>query len=132
MITKRAVEHMLALSGKSDDPLNLILCSPGGPVELEDMLHNMIKLIKPKVRCIGSGWVASSGALIFIGAALKNRYCLPNTRFLLHQPSGGFGGQACDMKIQAEQGQARGNLGAIYKNSSKSRQSHSNFTKIHG
>jgi len=63
----------------------------------------MIKFIKPKVRTIGSGWVASAGALIFVGAAKENRYCLPNTRFLLHQPSGGIGGQVTDMMIQAEQ-----------------------------
>jgi ATP-dependent Clp protease protease subunit len=103
MSAKRAVEHMLALSEKSDDPINLIISSPGGHVESGDMLHNMVKFIKPKVRCIGSGCGASAGALIFIGAALKNCYCLPNTRFLLHQPSGGIGGQASDMKIQTEQ-----------------------------
>jgi len=67
------------------------------------MVHDMIKFIKPKVRTIGSGWVASAGALIFVGAAKENRYCLPNTRFLLHQPSGGIGGQVTDMMIQAEQ-----------------------------
>ena len=101
MSAKRAVEHMLALSEKSDDPINLIISSPGGHVEAGNMLHDMVKFIKPKVRCIGSGWGAS--ALIFIGAALKNCYCLPNMRFLLHQLSGGIGGQASDMKIQAEQ-----------------------------
>ena len=63
----------------------------------------MVKFVKPKVRCIGSGWGASAGALSFIGAALKNCSRLPNTRFLLRQPSGGIGGQARDMKIQAEQ-----------------------------
>ena len=103
MSAKGAVERMRALSEKSDDPINLIISSPGGHVESGDMLHDMIKFIKPKVRCIGSGWGASAGALIFIGASLKNRYCLPNMRFLLHQPSGGIGGQASHMKIQAEQ-----------------------------
>ena len=101
MSAKKAVEHMRALSEKSDDPINLIISSPGGHVDSGDMLHDMIKFINPKMRCIGSGWGAS--ALSFIGAALKNCYCLPNIRFLLHQPSGGIGGQASDMKIQAEQ-----------------------------
>merc|ERR1711916_264097 len=59
--------------------------------------------IRPKVRTIGSGWVASAGALIFVGAEKENRYCLPNTRFLLHQPSGGIGGQVSDIQIQANQ-----------------------------
>ena len=47
--------------------------------------------------------MASAGALIYVGVQKENRYCLPNTRFLLHQPSGGIGGQASDMEIQAEQ-----------------------------
>ncbi|MCB1458000.1 MAG: ATP-dependent Clp protease proteolytic subunit, partial [Nitratireductor sp.] len=55
------------------------------------------------VRTIGSGWVASAGALIFVGAKKENRFCLPNTRFLLHQPSGGVGGSASDIEIQAGQ-----------------------------
>jgi len=67
------------------------------------MVHDMIKFIRPTVRTIGSGWVASAGATIFVGAAKENRYCLPNTRFLLHQPSGGIGGTTSDMQIQAEQ-----------------------------
>ena len=67
------------------------------------MVHDMIKFITPEVRCIGSGWVASAGALIFVGAKKENRFCLPNTRFLLHEPRGGIGGSVSDMKIQAEQ-----------------------------
>ena len=55
------------------------------------------------MRTIGSGWVASAGALIFVGAEKKNRFCLPNTHFLLHQPSGGIGGTATEMQIQAAQ-----------------------------
>ena len=67
------------------------------------MVHNVIKYIKPRVRTIGSGWVTSAGALIFVGADRSDRYCLPNTRFLLHQPSGGVGGVATDIAIQAWQ-----------------------------
>ena len=92
MSAKGAVEHMLALSEKSDDPINLCISSPGGHIDSGDMLHDMIKFIDPKMRCIGSGWGASAGALSFIGAALKNCYCLPNTRFLLHHPRGGIWG----------------------------------------
>jgi ATP-dependent Clp protease protease subunit len=102
-LAQRTVTHLLALAQESDDPINMFISSPGGHVESGDMVHDMIKFIRPKVRCIGSGWVASAGALIFVGAAKEDRYCLPNTRFLLHQPSGGIGGQATDMAIQAEQ-----------------------------
>jgi ATP-dependent Clp protease, protease subunit len=102
-VASRAVTHLLALAEENDTPINVIISSPGGHVESGDMVHDVIQFIRPKVRTIGSGWVASAGALIFVGAAKENRYCLPNTRFLLHQPSGGIGGPATDMMIQAEQ-----------------------------
>lgn len=102
-LAQRAVTHLLALAQESDDPINMYISSPGGHVESGDMVHDIIKFIRPKVRTIGSGWVASAGALIFVAAARENRYCLPNTRFLLHEPSGGIGGSASDIFIQAQQ-----------------------------
>lgn len=102
-LAQRITTQMIALAEDSDKPINLFISSPGGHVESGDMVHDMIKFIKPEVRTIGSGWVASAGALIFVGAQKKNRFCLPNTRFLLHEPRGGIGGTASDMWIQAEQ-----------------------------
>ncbi len=102
-LAKATSERLLALAAVSDDPITMFISSPGGHVESGDMVHDLIKFIKPEVRVIGSGWVASAGALIFIGAKKENRFCLPNTRFLLHQPSGGIGGKASDIAIQAEQ-----------------------------
>ena len=102
-LAQKTVTHLLALAQDNDDPINLFISSPGGHVESGDMVHDMIKFIRPVVRTTGSGWVASAGALIFVGADKKDRYCLPNTRFLLHQPSGGIGGTATDIQIQAEQ-----------------------------
>ena len=102
-VAHRTVTRLLALAQDSDDPINLYISSPGGHVESGDMVHDMIRFIRPLVRTIGSGWVASAGALIFIGATRADRYCLPNTRFLLHQPSGGIGGTATEIQIQAEQ-----------------------------
>jgi len=102
-LASRTVTQLLALAEESDDPINMFISSPGGHVESGDMVHDMIKFIRPTVRTIGSGWVASAGALIFVGADKENRFCLPNTRFLLHQPSGGIGGSASDIQIQAEQ-----------------------------
>ena len=102
-LAQRTATHLLALAEESDDPINVFISSPGGHVESGDMVHDLIGFIKPTVRTIGTGWVASAGALIFVGAKPENRYCLPNTRFLLHQPSGGIGGQVTDMQIQAEQ-----------------------------
>lgn len=102
-LAQRAVTQLLALAEDSDAPINMFISSPGGHVESGDMVHDIIKFIRPTVRTIGSGWVASAGALIFVGARRENRYCLPNTRFLLHEPSGGIRGSASDIAIQAEQ-----------------------------
>jgi ATP-dependent Clp protease protease subunit len=99
----KAVAHLFALAEASDEPINVFISSPGGHVESGDMVHDVIKFIRPTVRTIGSGWVASAGALVFVAAQREHRFCLPNTRFLLHQPRGGIGGQASDMQIQAEQ-----------------------------
>jgi ATP-dependent Clp protease protease subunit len=103
LVAKITVEKLLALSSENDEPINIFISSPGGHVESGDMIHDIIKFIKPEVRTIGSGWVASAGALIFIAADKSRRFCLPNTRFLIHQPSGGIGGNASEIKIQAEQ-----------------------------
>ncbi len=102
-LARGVVAQLLALSEDNDKPINIFVSSPGGHVESGDMIHDVIKFIKPEVRTIGSGWVASAGALIFVAAEKKNRFCLPNTRFLLHQPSGGVGGQVSDIYIQAQQ-----------------------------
>ncbi len=102
-LAQRTVTQLLALAEDSDAPINMFISSPGGHVESGDMVHDIIKFIRPTVRTIGSGWVASAGALIFVGAKLESRYCLPNTRFLLHEPSGGVRGSASDIAIQAEQ-----------------------------
>ncbi len=102
-LAARVVSQLIALAQDSDAPINMFISSPGGHVESGDMVHDMIKFIKPVVRTIGSGWVASAGALIFVGAEKENRFCLPNTRFLLHQPSGGIYGKVSDLVIQAEQ-----------------------------
>ena len=100
----RAVsERLLAMSGESDDPITVIVSSPGGHVESGDMIHDMIKFIKPRVRVLGTGWVASAGALIYVSAEREDRYCLPNTRFLLHEPRGGVGGSATEIDIQARE-----------------------------
>jgi ATP-dependent Clp protease protease subunit len=79
--------RLLALSAESDDPITLYINSQGGHVESGDTIHDMIKFVKPEVKVIGTGWVASAGALIYAAAKRENRLSLPNTRFMLHQPS---------------------------------------------
>ncbi len=102
-LANRVATRLIALAEDGDGPINVFISSPGGHVESGDMVHDMIKFIGPAVRTIGSGWVASAGALIFVAAKKDNRFCLPNTRFLLHEPRGGVGGSVSDIQIQAEQ-----------------------------
>lgn len=100
---RRVCERLLALSSDSTDPILLVLSSPGGHVESGDMIHDMVKFVPAPVKILGTGWVASAGALIYASAQKENRFCLPNTRFLLHEPRGGVGGQASDVEIQARE-----------------------------
>ena len=102
-VARTVTEKLLALSAESDDPITLYISSPGGHVESGDVVYDMIKFIKPEVRVVGTGWVASAATNIYLAAKPSNRYSLPNTRYLVHQPSGGSRGDATDIKIQAEQ-----------------------------
>ncbi len=102
-MAKKVTAQLLALAEDSDDDIVLFINSQGGHVEAGDTIHDIIQFITPKVKVIGTGYVASAGTHIFLAAEKEDRYCLPNTRFLIHQPSGGVGGQASDIAIQAEQ-----------------------------
>ncbi len=102
-LARTTCAQLLAMAHVSDDPITVIVSSPGGHVESGDMIHDMIKFIKPEVKMLGSGWVASAGALIYVAADKENRYALPNTRFLLHQPSGGVRGDATNIDIAAQE-----------------------------
>lgn len=94
---------LLAMSQKSDAPITIYISSPGGHVESGDVIYDLIQFIKPQVRVVGTGWVGSIAVHIYLAAKKANRYCLPNTRFLIHQPSGGFGGTASDIAIHARE-----------------------------
>jgi ATP-dependent Clp protease protease subunit len=102
-LARAVVEQLLALSAASNDDITLYLHSPGGHVEAADTIYDMLGFIRPRVTIVGTGWVASAGAHIFLSVPREQRYCLPNTRFLLHQPAGGAGGRATDLEIEAEE-----------------------------
>ncbi len=102
-IARNVTEKLLALAAENDRPITIYISSPGGHVESGDVIYDMIKFIKPAVRMIGTGWVASAATNIYLAAKKENRLSLPNTRYLVHQPSGGSQGDATDIKIQMEQ-----------------------------
>lgn len=103
-LARDVTARLLALAEASHtDPITVIVSSPGGHVESGDMIHDMIRFVPAPVNIIGTGWVASAGALIYVSVPKERRFCTPNTRFLLHQPSGGAGGMATDIEIQARE-----------------------------
>src|SRR5678809_930302 len=102
-VAERVCGQLLAYAADGGADIRVIINSPGGHVESGDTIHDMIRFCGPRVKMIGTGWVASAGAHIFLGAKKENRVCLPFTRFLLHQPLGGVRGQASDISIEAEE-----------------------------
>ncbi|MEB2843028.1 ATP-dependent Clp protease proteolytic subunit [Rhizobiales bacterium RZME27] len=102
-LAQKVCTQLVALAAASDEDIRIYVNSPGGHVESGDSIHDMIKFIKPKVWIIGTGWVASAGALIYVSVPKERRIALPNTRFLLHQPSGGTRGMVSDIEIQARE-----------------------------
>ncbi len=102
-LAQEITAQLLALASASDEPITMFLHSEGGHVEAGDTIHDMIRFVKPRVRIIGTGWVASAGTHIYLAVPKKDRLCLPNTRFMIHQPLGGIGGRAIDIRIEAEE-----------------------------
>ncbi|OLC69376.1 MAG: ATP-dependent Clp protease proteolytic subunit [Gemmatimonadetes bacterium 13_1_40CM_4_69_8] len=95
--------QLLALASESSDDITVFINSQGGHVESGDTVHDLVRFLSARVRMVGTGWVASAAALIYIAVPREDRYCLPNTRFLLHQPAGGAGGTASDIEIEARE-----------------------------
>ncbi len=95
--------RLLALAEESEAPITMLISSPGGHVESGDAIFDLIRFVRAPVTTVGSGWVASAGAHIFLAPPKERRLCLPNTRFMIHQPAGGAGGQATDIAIQAKE-----------------------------
>ena len=96
-------ERLIALSQESDAPIQMLISSPGGHVESGDAIHDIMRFVRSPVTTIGTGWVASAGTHIFLAVPKERRVCLPNTRFMIHQPAGGAGGRASDIAIQAKE-----------------------------
>ena len=105
-LARDVCSRLLLLADRdADSPIDIYVNSPGGHVESGDTIHDMVRFIRNdvEINMIGTGWVASAGAHIYLGAAKDRRFCLPNTRFLLHQPAGGARGMAADIEIEARE-----------------------------
>lgn len=95
--------RLIALDAESNAPIDLLVSSPGGHLESGDAIHDIIRFIAAPVNMIGTGWVGSAATHLYLAVPKERRFCLPNTRFLIHQPSGGAGGPASDIAIHAQE-----------------------------
>lgn len=102
-VAEKVMTQLLILDGKSHDPIRIFVTSQGGHVDSGLAIHDMIRFVNSPVYTIGAGWVASIAVPILFGAKKENRFSLKHTRYLIHQPSGGAGGQAADIRIEAQE-----------------------------
>jgi ATP-dependent Clp protease protease subunit len=98
-ITRR----LIALDADSAEPIDMLVSSPGGHLESGDAIHDIVRFIGAPVNMVGTGWVGSAATHLYLSVPRERRFCTPNTRFLIHQPSGGSGGPASDIAIQARE-----------------------------
>ncbi|WP_462383422.1 ATP-dependent Clp endopeptidase proteolytic subunit ClpP [Pseudomonas sp. Marseille-QA0892] len=98
------VAQLLFLEAENPDKdIHLYINSPGGSVTAGMSIYDTMQFIKPDVSTICIGQACSMGALLLAGGAAKKRYCLPHSRMMIHQPLGGFQGQASDIEIHARE-----------------------------
>ena len=98
------VAQLLFLESENPDKdIHLYINSPGGSVTAGMSIYDTMQFIKPDVSTMCIGQAASMGALLLAGGAAGKRYCLPHSRVMIHQPLGGFQGQASDIEIHAKE-----------------------------
>jgi ATP-dependent Clp protease protease subunit len=98
------VAQLLFLESENPDKeINLYINSPGGSVSAGMAIYDTMQFIKPHVSTLCTGLAASMGAFLLCAGAKGKRVCLPNSRVMIHQPSGGFSGQASDIEIHAKE-----------------------------
>jgi ATP-dependent Clp protease protease subunit len=102
-LAQRVISQLIVLDAENHDPIKVFITSPGGHVDSGYAIYDILKFIESPVTTIGAGWVASIAVPIFFGAPKGRRFSLPGTRFLIHQPSGGAGGHAADIRIEAQE-----------------------------
>ena len=103
-IANLVVAQLLFLESENPDKdINFYINSPGGSVSAGLAIYDTMQFIKPDVSTTCIGMAASMGAFLLCAGAKGKRFCLPNSRVMIHQPSGGFQGQASDIEIHAKE-----------------------------
>ena len=103
-VANLVVAQLLFLESENPDKdIHLYINSPGGIITAGLSIYDTMQFIKPDVSTMCVGQAASMGAILLAGGAQGKRYCLPHSRIMIHQPSGGFQGQASDIDIHARE-----------------------------
>ncbi len=103
-LAQKVISELLYLEAKDTEaPITMYINSPGGEISSGLAIFDMIRHIKPEVTCICAGLTASIATIILVAAPKGCRKALPNARILIHQPLGGFRGQASDIEIHARE-----------------------------
>ena len=107
-ISAELAEHVVAKLLVLDEedpkaPIDIYINSPGGSVDAGYAMFDMIRYVSAPIRCISNGLCASAAVIVLLAADRKNRFSLPSSRFLLHQPSGGARGSTADIEIEANE-----------------------------
>lgn len=102
-LAEKVITQLLLLEAENDEPVKVMIDSPGGDVDAGYAIFDMIRFIKPDVYTIGMGLVASAGALILLAAPKERRLALPNSHYLIHQPLSGIRGVATEIEIHAKE-----------------------------
>ncbi len=101
---KEATVRAFAMEAKDKDaPITVFINSPGGSADAGFAIYDMLRFIAPPIRTVVNGLSASAGILIHLGGDDGQRYCMPESRFMIHQPSTGGRGQASDLDITARE-----------------------------
>ncbi|MCF6159490.1 MAG: ATP-dependent Clp protease proteolytic subunit [wastewater metagenome] len=102
-MAQQITTQLLLLEAESNEDIKIFINSPGGDADAGFAIYDMIRYVKPKTKAICAGVVASAAVIILLGARRENRFSLPSTRILIHQPSTGIHGTAADIQIEANE-----------------------------
>ena len=102
-LAERVVRQVLLLEQESDEPIKVFIDSPGGDADAGFAILDMMRFVRPPIKMIGMGLVASAGAIVLLAAPREHRFALPNSRYLIHQPMAGFRGVGTEIEIHAKE-----------------------------
>ena len=102
-LAEKTIRQLLLLEDMSDEPIRIFIDSPGGDADAGFAVFDMIRFVKPKVYTVGMGLVASAAAIIQLASPKEQRFGLPNSHYLIHQPLSGIRGVATDIEIHARE-----------------------------